>query len=62
MLPSVSVKYYRKTSFGLKPGGIDTANFQLQPERTEESLADYTTCALTAFFKQSVEMNLEIQL
>lgn len=43
MLPSLSVKYYRETSFGLKPEGNDSTNFQLQPERTEESQADYTT-------------------
>lgn len=51
MLPSVSVKYYRKTLCGLKPGGTDSTNFQLQPERTKKSQADYTTCALTDFFK-----------
>lgn len=56
------MKYYRKTSFGLKPGGIDSTNFQPQSERTEESQADYTTHALTALFKQSIEMNLETQL
>lgn len=59
-LASVSVKYCRKTSFGLKPGGIDSTNLQPQPERTEESQADYTTYALTALFKQSIEMNLEL--
>lgn len=52
MLPSVSVKYYRETEVGLKPEGIDSTNFQLQPETTEESQADYTTFALTAFFKR----------